>query len=57
MPINSIQPLKGLNRMTLSGLPDREREQWYRANQHLLAKYSYNPQVYDKAAEQIYQNQ
>lgn len=57
MPINNTQPLRGLNRMSLSGLTDRERELWYKANNHLLAQYSYNPEVRRKAAEQIYQNQ
>jgi hypothetical protein len=49
MPINNIQPLQGLNRMSLSDLSDREREQWYAANQNALSKY--NPVVRKQAAE------
>lgn len=55
MPIDRIQPLQGLNRMSLSGLSDRERKQWYTANQNALSKY--NPAVRDRIAEQIYKNQ
>jgi hypothetical protein len=56
MPINKIQPLQGLNKMSLSGLSDREKEQWYKANEQQLAKYSYSPRAYEQAAEQMYQN-
>lgn len=55
MPNDSIQPLQGLNRMSLSNLSDREKEAWYAANQNALSKY--NPRVRRQAAEQIYQNQ
>lgn len=55
MPIDNMQPLRGLNRMTLSGLSSREREQWYNQNRHLLDKYSIGERK--RAAEQIYKNQ
>jgi hypothetical protein len=43
--------------MSLNDLNDREREQWYKANEQQLAKYSRNPRLYARAADQMYKNQ